>query len=154
MLSRFAIACDPSRLGASPFEGCAAAVDCLKSARRGRRIASELGSSPLLCSPSALTPAGSAEVLGPRCSTAARGDIGLPQAGRATRLVQLVVGVSTEARERYAELLAARARGSSWPTEASTLRRGKACRRWPRGERRHRDWATMVVRSHLSARAL
>jgi CheY-like chemotaxis protein len=34
--------------------GCVPAVDCLKSARRGRRIASELGSSPLLCSPSAL----------------------------------------------------------------------------------------------------
>jgi len=43
------------------------------------------------------------------------GDIGLAQAGRATRLVKLVVGVSTEARERYAELLAARARAHLGP---------------------------------------
>ena len=43
------------------------------------------------------------------------GDIGLPQAGRTTRLVKRVVGVSTEARERYAELLAARARAHLGP---------------------------------------
>ncbi len=39
----------------------------------------------------------------------------MPQAGRATRLVKLVVGVSTEARERYAALLAARARAHLGP---------------------------------------